>query len=88
MEKTLIIYDDNGRIFTQITGSYIKPAGLQHIEIEVPNGKFIECVDVSATPHQVILKNVPPSEIEILRVEMARNNADIFETMLMLTGGM
>lgn len=76
MENTLIIYDDNGKIFTQITGDYIKPEGLQHLEIEVSQGKFITGVDVSVAPHQAILEDIPPSEIDVLKARQdATENA-------------
>ncbi|BAE83961.1 hypothetical protein [Desulfitobacterium hafniense] len=85
---TLIIYDDTGMIFTQSTGFYqIPQGGVQFLEIEVPEGKRVAGVDVSATPHQVVLEDILPSEIEQLRLEMAQANTELFEMMLMLNGG-
>lgn len=85
MTNTLVVYDDNGKIFTLITGDYTKPVGLQHIEIEIPSGKQIKItdgvgVDVSVTPHQVILEDIPPSEIDLLKQQVATTD----EMILML----
>lgn len=82
--KTLVIYDDNGEIFTQITGDYIKPIGLQHLETEAPEGKRITGVDVSVTPHQVILEDIPPSEVEVLRSDL---EAAVLELSMLISMG-
>lgn len=76
MDKTLIIYDANGYIITNIKGSYRLPTGVPFLEVEIPEGKQIKYtngigVDVSVTPHQVILEDVPPSETEVLKQQMA-----------------
>ncbi len=85
---TLIIYDNQGQIFSQVTGNYLVPqGGVQFIEIEVPEDKRVAGVDVSVNPHQVVLEDIPPSEVEQLRIEMAQANTELFEMMLMLSGG-
>lgn len=68
--KTLIFYDNNGQIFTQITGEYLIPVGLQHMEIELIQGKQVTGVDVSVTPHQVILEDIPKSEMDLIKEEL------------------
>ena len=79
---TLIIYDDQGQIFSQITGNYLVPqGGVQFIEVEVPEGKRVAGVDVSAAPHQVILEDIPPSEFDILKQSLAETNAMLLEFM-------
>lgn len=72
--KTLIIYDSQGYIISSITGSYRVPSGVPFLEVEVPEGKQIKYtdgigVDVSVTPHEVILEDIPPSEIGVLKKE-------------------
>lgn len=74
--KTLIIYDRQGYIISNITGSYRVPTGVPFLEVEIPAGKQIKYtngigVDVTKTPHQVILEDVPPSETEVLKQQMA-----------------
>lgn len=72
--KTLIIYDRQGYIISNITGSYRVPTGVPFLEVEIPEDKRIKYtdgigVDISKTPHEVILEDVPPSEIDILKKE-------------------
>lgn len=84
--KTLIIYDDNGYVLSNITGSYRVPTGVPFLEVEIPVGKRIASidgigVDVSVTPHQAILEDIPPSEIDQLKQTVA----DLTE--IVLNGG-
>lgn len=89
MDKTLIIYDNTGRIVSSATGtadSYYKPVGLPYLEIEIPLGKRVKegtSVDVTVTPHQVILEDIPPSEIETMRADL---DTAILELSLMIGG--
>lgn len=86
MTNTLVIYDTTGYIFQQITGSYRVPQGIPYLEVGIPEGKQIKYtngigVDVSVTPHQVILEDIPPSEIDQLKQTVA----DLTE--IVLNGG-
>lgn len=90
--KTLIIYDSQGYVLSNITGSYRVPQGVPFLEVEIPVGKQIKYtdgigVDVSVTPHQVILEDIPPSDIEKLRQESAQANAELFELIISMGGG-
>lgn len=74
MDKSLIIYDTQGYILSNVTGSYRVPTGVPFLEIEIPEGKRIKYTDgigvnVSVTPHQVILEDIPPTEIDVLKSE-------------------
>lgn len=93
--KTLVVYDNTGYILSALRGLSLKrePVGVPFLWVEIPSGKQIKItdgigVDISKTPHEVILEDIPPSEIDSLRIEMARNNSELFETMIMVTGGM
>lgn len=92
--KTLIIYDNEGYIISTRQGqpSPRIPVGVPYLYVEIPEGKRIKMtdgigVDVTVTPHQVILEDIPPTEIEQLRLEMAQAITELFEMMLMLNGG-
>lgn len=72
--KTLIIYDDDGYILSIVKGEPAPriPSGVPYVWIDVPEGKTTKGineigVDVSVTPRQVILEDIPPSEIEQLK---------------------
>lgn len=93
MQK-LIIYDETGYILSIRSGEPAprEPQGVPFLWVNIPEGKRIKItdgigVDVSVTPHQVILEDIPPTEIEQVRLEMARSNTELFETMLLLMGG-
>lgn len=85
--KTLIIYDNNGTIFLQISGSYAIPqGGLQFIEIEIPEGQILKGVDITKTPHAPILEDIPKSELEILKEQVnniAQANAELTSIVAM-----
>lgn len=81
--QTLVIYDSTGYVITQMSGSVREPVGIPFLWIEVPEGKRIKLtdgigVDVSVTPHQVILEDIPPTELE----ELKRVVADLTEFVL------
>lgn len=70
--NTLIIYDNEGKIFSQVTGDYLIPqGGVQFLEVEVLEGKQITGVDTSVTPHQTILEDILPTQVEILETQVA-----------------
>lgn len=87
--KTLVVYDNSGNIFSQISGSYLLPqGGIQYVEVEVPEGKKIVGVDVSATPHQVILEDIPKTEMELLKEENVKIKESMAELAELILGGM
>ncbi|UYZ37286.1 hypothetical protein OD350_06370 [Clostridium beijerinckii] len=85
--KTLIIYDNTGYIYIQITGSYRVPeGGLQFLEIEIPEGQILKGVDVSITPNVAILEDIPKTEIELLKDQvndLAQANAELTSIVAM-----
>ena len=88
--KTLLIYDNVGYVIQQISSSYRVPVGVPYLEVEVPEGKRVVSgigVNVSVTPHKPILEDIPPSEIEKMRMETAATNAELFELVVSMGGG-
>jgi len=72
--KTIILYDTEGYVFSTQTGMYKRPKGIPFLEVEIPQGKQIKYtdgigVDVAKTPHAVILEDIPPTEIDVLKSE-------------------
>ncbi|NSB16752.1 hypothetical protein [Clostridium beijerinckii] len=66
--KTLILYDNTGRIFLQISNTYLTPeGGINYLEIEIPTGKRVFKVDTSVTPNVPVYEDIPKSEIDILK---------------------
>ncbi len=76
--KTLIIYDNEGYKISEQQGqpSPRVPVGVPYIYEEIPEGKrliapkiegeIVPVVDVSVTPHKLILEDIPPTEIDLL----------------------
>ena len=84
--KTLIIYDTTGFIVQQHTGNYRDPVGIPYLESEIPSGKYAASVNVSSMPHQVILEDIPPSEIEELKAKLQATQEAV--DFLIMNGGM
>lgn len=92
--RYLIIYDNDGALITMTAGTELKePAGIPFLWTEIPNNKRLKltdgiAVDVSVTPHQVILEDIPPSETEVLKQKMAMQEQAIADlTMYIATIG-
>lgn len=83
--ETLIIYDNNGVIYVQQSGYFQIPDGIQHMIIELPQGKIASTVDTSVTPHQAVLVDLPKSEIELLREQLETTQQAVD---FLLMGGM
>lgn len=89
--STLIIYDKTGYIISTMAGSIREPIGIPFLWVEIPTGKQLKItdgigIDVSVTPHQAILEDIPPSDIEALRTDF--NNGIMELSMLIAMGGM
>lgn len=79
--ETLIIYDNNGNIFNQVTGHFITPQGIQHMIIEVPQGKYVARINTSVIPHVPVFEDYPKSEIEQLKEQIKQAEADNLTTL-------
>ena len=83
--NTLIIYDNTGYVISQMAGSIREPqGGVQFLWVEIPTGKQLKItdgigVDVSVTPHQAILEDIPPTKIETLETELLNNKLAMAE---------
>ena len=77
--STLIIYDDNGTIYSSpITGSYTKPVGeLHYIEIEIPVGQRVVSIDATKTPNVPIFEDIPKTEVESMQEQLLATQAEL-----------
>ena len=94
MTQTQIIYDNEGYIISIRQGEPAprNPIGVPFLNVEIPSGKQIKItdgvgVDVTKTPHEVILEDVPPSEVEVMRDEVTGLNNALLEVYEMLILG-
>jgi len=65
MLNTLIIYDNTGYIYSQVSGNFKEPIGLQYLITDIPDGYVVNNIDVSLEPHQPIFEEIPKSQVEI-----------------------
>lgn len=84
----LVIYDNTGYIFLIGTG-FPEPQGLQHMYIEIPEGKYLKKINTSVTPHKPIFEDIPKSDVELLTERVSNleaNNEAILEGVRSVTG--
>jgi len=89
--KTLILYDNTGYIYLQMTSStYRAPqGGINYLEVEIPEGKLITGVDLTVTPNVAVFEDIPQTDIEIADAKIATlelENADI--NYALMAGGL
>lgn len=74
--KTLVFYDNNGKIFCMTTGTYeIPDGGIQYLETEIPEGKMLVSVDVSNPDnHTPVFKDIPEDETSKRISELEEEN--------------
>jgi hypothetical protein len=63
---TLVIYDNTGKIWVIMSGSYTIPDGLSYLEVEVPEGKKVVGVNVSVAPNVPIFEDFPVPVVKTL----------------------
>lgn len=87
--EQLIIYDQTGRVLAQPAGDPrpLEPTGVPFLWVTIPDKKHVIKVDVSTDEHKVIFGDNPLPDVEILRLEMARTNTELFEMMIIMSGG-
>lgn len=89
--NTLIIYDNTGYVISQMAGSIREPqGGVQFIWAEIPEGKQLKItdgigVDVSKTPHVAILEDIPKTEMQLVKEQLALTQMAVDD--LLMAGG-
>lgn len=83
--KTLVIYDNIGKIFSQTTGDYALPLGIQYIECEVPYNHYIKRVDVKNKV--AVFEKLPLGEKDIMQNEIDSLKLAIAELAELTLGG-
>lgn len=85
--KSLLFYDNTGKIFFKMDGVYSLPqGGLQCIEEEIQTGKRPISIDVSLTPHKPVLEDMPKTDIELLKEQvetLTQANAELTNIVAM-----
>ena len=91
--NALIIHDNEGYILSIRQGEPKprEPIGVPFLWVDIPEGKRLKIidgigVDVSVTPHQAILEDIPKSEVELLRERVSAQEQAIFDLAELLSG--
>jgi hypothetical protein len=69
--NTLIIYDQEGYIISQMSGSVREPMGVPFMWVEVPEGKIVAKIDVLGETHIPVFEDLPKSEVDILKTQVS-----------------
>ncbi|WP_227397377.1 hypothetical protein [Jeotgalibacillus aurantiacus] len=79
--NSLIIYDNEGTLISvkNQTPAPPEPVGVPFLWVDVPNGKYVEHVNVSGEIHTPVFVDYPKSEIDVLKEQQA----DLWQIVLM-----
>lgn len=81
MEKVLVIYDMEGKIYQTMGGDVQEPTGIPFMWVEIPQGSYITKIDVSKDIHEPIFVDYPKSEVVILQEQVDALNIAIAQMM-------
>jgi len=85
--KTLVIYDNGGQVYLTRSGPYDIPlGGVQYLEVEVVDGKYVKSVDTSETQHKAVLEDVPLSDTELLKKRVEEQESALIELASLIGG--
>lgn len=77
----LVVYDKKGTIYYAGIG-YPQPEGIPFLNVEVPEGHYLDSIDVSQEPNKPVFKEYPKSEMDILKEKvdaLEKQNAALIE---------
>ena len=84
--QTLIIYDSEGFIISQMSGNVREPIGIPFMWVEIPEGHYAKEVDVTTEPHTAIFRkhgefdyeNATLEEVKTYRIALSKKNLEKF----------
>jgi hypothetical protein len=65
----LVIYDNTGKIYYQVSGDVAEPVGLNFMRVEIPEGKYLKSIDTSVTPHEPVFRDTMGIDIDTCTLE-------------------
>lgn len=78
----LVVYDKKGTIYYAGVG-YPQPEGIPFLNIDIPDGKYLDSIDVTTVPNKPVFKEYPKSEFELMKEANEKQQADIDYLMLL-----
>lgn len=79
--RTLIIYDIDGYVISQMAGDVREPVGIPFLWVDVPQGKRITGVDVTVTPNVAVLEAAPKTQSQMQQEQIDNLNIAMAEIM-------
>lgn len=79
--KTLVIYDETGKIYYQTAGDVQEPAGLPFLWAEIPDGKLLKSINTEVTPHEPVFEDLPRSELDDVKEQLIAVQIALAEMM-------
>ncbi len=65
--KTLIIYDNTGKIYYQASGDITEPTGIPFLWVENPDGQYVSSIDISGETPTAVYATTPVSDLTTLQ---------------------
>ena len=78
---TLVIYDNTGKIYYQVTGAVVDPIGLQFLWVIIPERKILKTINTAVTPHEPVFEDLPKSELDNVKEQLAAVQIALAEMM-------
>lgn len=72
--QTLIIYDNEGFILSQMSGNVREPVGVPYIWVEMPENKYIQKIDTTTDPHTPVLIDVSLFNYELATLDEVKKH--------------
>ena len=82
--KTLVIYDNEGKVVFTNTNSEVKEDEFSPLIVTIPEGQML--IGVNIETNEPIFSDIPPSEIDKLRTSL--DEAILELSMMISMGGM
>lgn len=79
--KTLIIYDEIGKIYFQAAGNVEEPNGVPFIWVEIPEGKLLKSINTEVTPHEPVFEDLPKTELDNVKEQLIAVQIALAEMM-------
>lgn len=84
MNKTLIIYDNEGYIVLQMSGNYRVPVGIPYLEVEIPENKIITGINIET--NEPILEDRPKTDSDLIKEKQEEMELAILELASLIGG--
>ncbi len=68
--KTLVIYDNEGFILSQMSGAVREPIGVNFLYVDIPNGKILKSIDTTKEEHVPVYEDLPRDPFSLMQEQV------------------